>query len=390
MQEFKFGRLPIKHWLAFEDIDDECLNQAIHLSNLPFAFHHIALMPDCHSGYGMPIGGVLATDDAIIPNAVGVDIGCGMIAIRSNLHNISKEEITKILAIARKTIPVGYEHHTTKQMVDDEGAKLFVSARNHQSPVIREEMERAQYQVGTLGSGNHFVELQKGSDGLIWLMVHSGSRNVGKRVCDYYNQRALSLNAKWGTKEVPKEWDLAFLPLEKEIGREYISAMEWCMAFAELNRQLMMERILNIFTKVTGGQGEREIQTRHNYAAQEEHFGKNVWVHRKGAIRMRKGEEGIIPGSMGTPSYIVEGLGNPESYCSASHGAGRRMSRSAANKTITEQEAQEAMEGIVHGRFYGKYEEAPQAYKNIENVMKWQKDLVKPIVKLQPLGVMKG
>ena len=390
MQEFKFGRLPIKHWLAFEEIDDECLSQAIHLSNLPFAFHHIALMPDCHSGYGMPIGGVLATEGVIVPNAVGVDIGCGMLAVRSNLHNIGKEEITEILAIARKTIPVGYEHHTTKQMVGDEGTKLFLSARNHQSPIVREEMERAQYQVGTLGSGNHFVELQKGSDGRIWLMVHSGSRNVGKRVCDYYNQRALSLNAKWGTKEVPKEWDLAFLPLEKEIGREYISAMEWCMTFAELNRQLMMERLLNIFTKVTGGLGEIEIQTRHNYAAQEEHFGKNVWVHRKGAIRMRHGEEGIIPGSMGTPSYIVEGLGNPESYCSASHGAGRRMSRSAANKTITEQEAQEAMEGIVHGRFYGKYEEAPQAYKNIENVMKWQKDLVKPIVKLQPLGVMKG
>ena len=390
MQEFKFGRLPIKHWIAFEEIDDECLNQAIHLSNLPFAFHHIALMPDCHSGYGMPIGGVLATEGAIVPNAVGVDIGCGMLAVRSNLHNISKEEITEILAIARKTIPVGYEHHTNKQMVGDEGTKLFVSARNHQSPIVREEMERAQYQVGTLGSGNHFVELQKGSDGRIWLMVHSGSRNVGKRVCDYYNQRALSLNAKWGTKEVPKEWDLAFLPLEKEIGREYISAMEWCMAFAELNRQLMMERLLNIFTKVTGGLGEIEIQTRHNYAAHEEHFGKNVWVHRKGAIRMRLGEEGIIPGSMGTPSYIVEGLGNPESYCSASHGAGRRKSRSAANKTITEQEAQQAMEGIVHGRFYGKYEEAPQAYKNIENVMKWQKDLVKPIVKLQPLGVMKG
>ena len=390
MQEFKFGSLPIKHWLAFEEIDDECLNQAIHLSNLPFAFHHIALMPDCHSGYGMPIGGVLATEGAIVPNAVGVDIGCGMLAVRSNLHNISKEEITEILAIARKTIPVGYEHHTNKQMVGDDGTKLFVSARNHQSPIVREEMERAQYQVGTLGSGNHFVELQKGSDGRIWLMVHSGSRNVGKRVCDYYNQRALSLNAKWGTKEVPKEWDLAFLPLEKEIGREYISAMEWCMAFAELNRQLMMERLLNIFTKVTGGLGEIEIQTRHNYAAHEEHFGKNVWVHRKGAIRMRLGEEGIIPGSMGTPSYIVEGLGNPESYCSASHGAGRRMSRSAANKTITEQEAQQAMEGIVHGRFYGKYEEAPQAYKNIENVMKWQKDLVKPIVKLEPLGVMKG
>ena len=234
------------------------------------------------------------------------------------------------------------------------------------------------------------MELQKGSDGRIWLMVHSGSRNVGKKVCDYYNQRALSLSAKWGTKEIPKEWDLAFLPIEKEIGREYIAAMEWCMAFAALNRKLMMERLLNIFTKVTGGIGEIEIQTRHNYAAQEEHFGKSVWVHRKGAIRMRLNEEGIIPGSMGTPSYIVEGLGNPESFCSASHGAGRRMSRSAANKIITEEEAQKAMQGIVHGRFYGKYEEAPQAYKNIENVMKWQKDLVKPIVKLQPLGVLKG
>ena len=162
------------------------------------------------------------------------------------------------------------------------------------------------------------------------------------------------------------------------------------MAFAKLNRKLMMQRLLNIFNKVTGGMGEIEIQTHHNDAALEEHFGKSVWVHRKGAIRMRLNEEGIIPGSMGTPSYIVEGLGNPESFCSASHGAGRRMSRSAANKTITEQEAQEAMKGIVHGRFYGKYEEAPQAYKNIENVMKWQKDLVKPIVKLQPLGVMKG
>ncbi|MHC1717622.1 MAG: RtcB family protein [Acidaminococcaceae bacterium] len=390
MQEFKFGRLPIKHWLAFEDIDDECLNQAIHLSNLPFAFHHIALMPDCHSGYGMPIGGVLATEEAIVPNAVGVDIGCGMIAVRTGLQDISSEAVTRIIEIARNKIPVGYEHHKTKQMVQDEDAEIFVAARNHQSPIIREELDSAQYQVGTLGSGNHFVELQKGSDGRIWLMVHSGSRNVGKRVCDYYNQRALSLNAKWGTKEVPKEWDLAFLPMGKDICSEYIAAMEWCMAFAALNRKLMMERLLNIFTKVTGGLGEIEIQTRHNYAAQEEHFGKSVWVHRKGAIRMRLNEEGIIPGSMGTPSYIVEGMGNPESFCSASHGAGRRMSRSAANKTITEQEAQAAMKGIVHGRFYGKYEEAPQAYKNIENVMKWQKDLVKPIVKLQPLGVMKG
>ncbi|NCD08352.1 MAG: RtcB family protein [Negativicutes bacterium] len=390
MQEFKFGLLPIKHWLAFEDIDDECLNQAIHLSNLPFAFHHIALMPDCHSGYGMPIGGVLATEGAIVPNAVGVDIGCGMIAVRTDLHDINQEAITEIIAVARTTIPVGYEHHATRQVVSAEDAILFASAEKHDSPVIRMEMDRAQYQVGTLGSGNHFIELQKGSDGRIWLMVHSGSRNVGKRVCDYYNQRALALNSKWGSVYVPREWDLAFLRIEDDIGNEYIAAMQWCMSFARLNRKLMMQRLLNIFNKVTGGIGEFEIQTHHNYAAKEEHFGKKVWVHRKGAIRMRAEEQGIIPGSMGTPSYIVEGLGNLDSFCSASHGAGRRMSRAAANKTITEQEAQAAMQGIVHDRFHGKYEEAPQAYKNIEDVMSWQKDLVKPIVKLQPLGVMKG
>ena len=152
MQEFKFGRLPIKHWLAFEDVDDECLNQAIHLSNLPFAFHHIALMPDCHSGYGMPIGGVLATEGAIVPNAVGVDIGCGMIAVRTSLQVISSEAVTRIIEIARNTIPVGYEHHKTRQVVEDEDAELFVAARNHQSPIIREELDSAQYQVGTLGS----------------------------------------------------------------------------------------------------------------------------------------------------------------------------------------------------------------------------------------------
>ena len=390
MQVSKLGRLPIKHWLAFEDIDDECLLQAMHLSNLPFAFHHIALMPDCHSGYGMPIGGVLATEGAIIPNAVGVDIGCGMIAVRTDLHDITEEAITKIIDIARKTIPVGYEHHTTRQMLPEEDYALFTSAAKHKSPIIREEMDSAQYQVGTLGSGNHFLELQKGSDGQIWLMVHSGSRNVGKRVCDYYNHRAVTLNASWGSMKVPKEWDLAFLPIEDDIGQEYIAAMQWCLSFAKLNRKLMMQRLLNIFNKVTGGTGGVKIQTHHNYAAKEEHFAKNVWVHRKGAIRMRAGEEGIIPGSMGTPSYIVEGLGNLESFCSASHGAGRRMSRAAANKTITEEEAQQAMKGIVHSRFHGRYDEAPQAYKNINDVMTWQNDLVKPLIKLQPLGVLKG
>jgi len=383
------GRLPIKYWLPFSAIEEECLAQARHLADLPFAFHHIALMPDCHSGYGMPIGGVLATEDVILPNAVGVDIGCGMVALQTDLKKISERQLKEIIGQTRTVIPVGFAHHKERQFLPPKEAALFTAAEHSVSPVVRQEAERAAHQVGTLGSGNHFLEIQSGSDGHIWLMIHSGSRNVGKRVCDYYNAAAEELNHLTGST-VPREWDLAYLPVQEEIGREYIAAMEWCLEFARLNRHLMLRRLQKIVYDVTGGQGIREINTHHNYAAKEHHFGKEVWVHRKGAIRMRLGEQGIIPGSMGTPSYIVEGLGNPDSFCSASHGAGRRMSRAKANATITEEEAQRAMEGIVHSRFMGKHDEAPQAYKDIEDVMANQIDLVKPLVKLLPRGVMKG
>lgn len=242
-----------------------------------------------------------------------------------------------------------------------------------------------------ISGGNHFLEIQHGSDGHIWLMLHSGSRNVGKRVCDHYNRRA----EEWGMaasklSRVPKEWDLAYLPTDTELGKEYIAAMGWCLDFARQNRRWMMRRLQEITQEVSGGSGLRVIETHHNYAALEQHFGKAVWVHRKGAIRMCEGELGIIPGSMGSPSYIVEGMGNLDSFCSASHGAGRKMSRAQANKRITEAEAQMAMQGIVHDRFRGRYDEAPQAYKDIDEVMEQQRDLVKTLVQLQPLGVMKG
>ncbi|EAX47490.1 protein of unknown function UPF0027 [Thermosinus carboxydivorans Nor1] len=375
------NRIPIKCWT--DDIEDECLKQANNLANLPFAFHHIALMPDCHSGYGMPIGGVLAAHNVVVPNAVGVDIGCGMVAVKTSAKEITTEQIKKILGKAREVIPVGFNHHKEPQASD-----VFKEAPSH-IPIIRQELQSAKYQLGTLGGGNHVIEIQKGDDGFIWLMLHSGSRNLGKKVADYFNKKAVELNKKWRA-EVPKEWDLAFLPANTEEGQNYIEAMNFCLAFAYANRSKMMDRFIEIFYDITGHTPVEQIDVHHNYAALEKHYGEKVWVHRKGAIRMRKGEIGIIPGSMGTPSYIVEGLGNPESFHSASHGAGRKMSRRKANEVITEEMAQEAMKGIVFGRFNGKYDECPQAYKDIDEVIANELDLIKPLVKLVPLGVMKG
>jgi Uncharacterized conserved protein len=390
MNTFKTGRVPIKYWLeSSDDIEQDCLVQASNLSNLPFVFHHVALMPDTHSGYGMPIGGVLATEGVIVPNAVGVDIGCGMIAVKTSAQEITEKQIKEIIGKAREMIPVGFKHHEKPQEINM--GQLFKNATfAGVRPVFQQEMGSIYHQIGTLGGGNHFLEIQRGSDGHIWLMIHSGSRNFGKKVCDYYNKCAQGLNQKWFSV-VPKEWNLAFLPLHSEDGQLYLNEMTVATNFALMNRSLMMERLMSIFQDIVKNDSfESPINIHHNYAALENHFGQNVWVHRKGAIRMRQGDIGIIPGSMGTPSYIVRGLGSPESFYSASHGAGRRMSRKKANELITEEMAQEAMAGIVFGRFNGKYDECPQAYKDIDTVMENQRDLVEPLVKLTPLGVMKG
>jgi tRNA-splicing ligase RtcB len=383
------GKLPIKYWLkSFGDIEEGCRVQLENLSNLPFAFRQVAAMPDTHQGYGMPIGGVLAAEGVIIPNAVGVDIGCGMIAVKTGAKEISQEQIKQIIGKAREIIPTGFNHHKEKQLLN------FDSAPMH-NPVIAKEVNSALYQIGTLGGGNHFLEIQKGNDGHIWLMIHSGSRNLGKKVCDYYNDIAVGLNKKYYSS-IPVEWELAFLPVDSVEAKGYLEAMEFCLEFALQNRSMMMYRLLEVFNAVTKRDLVEVINIHHNYAALENHFGKNVWVHRKGAIRMREGEKGIIPGSMGTPSYIVEGLGNKESFMSASHGAGRKMSRTEADKTITEEEANRSIEGVVFGRWNQNRKggtdlsECPLAYKNIEEVMENQVDLVKPIVKLMPLGVMKG
>jgi len=399
------NKIPIKLWL--DDCESGAIDQASNLANLPFAFKHIAIMPDAHEGYGMPIGGVMATKGVVVPNAVGVDIGCGMCAVRTSLTEIDVDTLKKIMGEIHKAVPVGFSHHKEKQneslmpsigkfnngLTDDESDEM----------IVNQEFNSALRQIGTLGGGNHFIEIQKGSDGHIWIMIHSGSRNIGLKVASHYNKLAKELNKKWQS-EVPPSWDLAFLPLDSKEGQAYLSEMQYCVDFALSNRKLMMGRIQNIFADTFDGQtkvGERVsgidfdeiINIAHNYAKMENHFGQNVMVHRKGATLASSDTIGIIPGSQGSKSYIVRGLGNPDSFNSCSHGAGRRMSRSKARKELNLEEEKRKLDeqGIIHGiRNQQDLDEASSAYKDIDVVMENQKDLVKIEVELTPLAVIKG
>ena len=373
-------RVPIKLWL--DDIEDGALQQARNLANLPFVYKWVAIMPDSHQGYGMPIGGVLATDGVIIPNAVGVDIGCGMGAVQTSLNGIDTTTLKEIMGKVRHAIPVGFNHH--KEAQDWEGFDRAPDIR-----IIQQELNSARKQLGTLGSGNHFIELQQDEEGSIWIMLHSGSRNFGLKTANVYHKLAQALCERWHVRLPDK--DLAFLPMEEQSGQEYHAAMSFCLEFAQASRAHMMQAVIQIVKDVTGGDPVDEVNIHHNYAALENHYGKNVWVHRKGATRVREGERGIIPGSMGTFSYIVEGLGNSQSFHSCSHGAGRKMGRKEAGRKLNLEEEQAKMSGIVHGlRGVGDLDEAPGAYKDIDQVMESQKDLVKILVRLNPLGSIKG
>ena len=392
--------LPIKLWL--DDIEDGALEQAKNLAKLPFVFKHIAIMPDAHQGYGMPIGGVMVTKGAVVPNAVGVDIGCGMCAVKTSLTDIDVDTLKKIMGEIRKAIPVGFSHQSKKQ--DESLMPEFESEfEDMYEPmaydVVADEYQSALKQIGTLGGGNHFIEIQKGSDGHIWIMIHSGSRNLGFKVAKHYNDIAKELNEKWFSS-VPKEHELAFLPLCSDEADAYLREMQYCVDFALANRKLMMERIMTIFKDVLpdchfyhDDENNRLVNIAHNYAKMENHFGQNVMVHRKGATLARKDTIGIIPGSQGTKSYIVKGLGNPESFESCSHGAGRRMGRKQAQRELNLNDEVKKLndQGIVHSIRHEKdLDEASGAYKDISVVMENQKDLVEIVVELQPLAVIKG
>lgn len=393
MKEITTEKMPIKMWI--DDIEDGALQQIKNIANLPFVHKWVAVMPDSHQGYGMPIGGVVALENVISPNMVGVDIGCGMCAVNTHIKasETTQEQLKEILGEIRKVVPVGFAHH---QHSEDESLMPDLNGVPAEM-IIDREYKNALTQIGTLGGGNHFIELQKSDNDELWIMIHSGSRNLGKQVADEYNNIAVSLMKKYHIPNVVEQ-ELAYLPMETNEGQQYIKEMQYCIDFAFANRKLMMDRICEVVNRVMKPSKDFEpmINIAHNYARLENHMGKNVWVHRKGATSAKKGEIGIIPGSMGTKSYITEGLGNVQSFMSCSHGAGRKMGRADASRRITLEEADKAMEGIVYGR-WGKdrkgnldFGEAPQAYKDIDIVMENQKDLTKILVELKPLAVIKG
>ena len=377
-------------WLS--DIEKSAREQVENLASLPFVYHHIALMPDCHAGMGMPIGGVLPTNDVVIPNAVGVDIGCGMCAVKTNIRarKMTKTMLRKVVMPGiRERIPLGMDHH--KEMQDEKYLPTVFDIDKLQ--VVKNHYKSIHHQVGTLGGGNHFIEIQRDEKGWLWIMIHSGSRNLGKQVGDFYNKRAKWFNELYYSR-VESDLMLPFLPLKTPEFNDYWREMEYCMAFAKCNRSLMMERIEEVVADALPNvEFEPAIDIAHNYAAWENHFGHNCIVHRKGAVRAREGEVGIIPGSMGTSSYIVEGLGNPDSFMSSSHGAGRAMSRMQAIKTLNLEEEIKRMDAkkIIHGlRVQRDLDEAASAYKDIDQVIALEADLVKIKTRLEPIAVIKG
>lgn len=398
-------KIPIKLWLV--DIEEGAMKQVRNIANFPFAYHHVAIMPDAHEGYGMPIGGVLATKKVIIPNAVGVDIGCGVCAQKTSLTQDDLEMYTVetlyggmsqertrlgaflrgVMADIRKAIPLGFEKHKESQ-----GEELMPKL-NIKDSFIRREWNNALKSLGSLGGGNHFIEIQKGSDGFVWIMLHSGSRNLGKQVADYYNHIAMQECRKKGFDELVKQ-ELSFLELESETGKKYFAEMSFCVEYALANRKLMMQRIKDIFERhIDISKWGEFINIAHNYASIEPHFGEEVIVHRKGATKAFNDQIGIIPGSQGSKSYIIKGLGNPESFMSCSHGAGRKMGRKQAIRELDFEAEKNKLDqlGIIHA-FRGKrdLEEASGAYKDISEVMKNQDDLTEIKIELAPLAVIKG
>lgn len=400
-------RVPIKVWLPEGSIEPKCLEQAANLSRLPFVHKWVALMPDTHMGKGMPIGGVIATDGVVIPNAVGVDIGCGMAFVQTDIpakalkdtHTKSGTLLQCIIGDILRNIPVGFSHQSEPQdspTLDDAMANLD---RYEFAPNLIPEIEAGYEQVGTLGGGNHFIEIQEDDEGMVCIMLHSGSRHFGHQICNHFHAVARDLNTKWYSS-VLDEYRLAFLPVDTEEGKAYIAYMNLALDFAKENRAHMMAKVQEIITRWSNKTLDQIpefsgfVNCHHNYAAIESHYGKNVWVHRKGAIRAREGDIGIIPGAMGSFSYIVEGKGSDESFHSCSHGAGRLLSRTAAKKEYSVDEVMNDLNnaGVVLGKRSKKdvAEECRFSYKNIEEVIENEKDLVTPIKKLSTLGVVKG
>jgi len=394
------GGFPIKAWVRGVQLEEAARSQLLNLAKLPFIYRHVAVMPDAHMGKGACVGSVIPTLGAIIPAAVGVDIGCGMSAVRTSLSaNQLPDSLAPLRAAIEKAVPHGSpvrgqrddgSWHDLPQPHQQTWSQLQAEYRlitdKHPKAVHR----RPEHQLGTLGGGNHFIEVCLDEEDRVWFMLHSGSRGAGNRIGTYFIELARR-DMERQLINLPDR-DLAYLPEGTEHFDDYCQAVAWAQTYARINRDLMMaavaqaaQKLLPAFTLTM-----EAVNCHHNYIQKENHYGQTVWVTRKGAVSAREGELGIIPGSMGAQSFIVRGKGNPESFTSCSHGAGRVMSRTQAKKTFTLEEHIQATQGVECRKDAAVIDETPGAYKDIHAVMQAQNDLVEVVHTLKQVLCVKG
>ena len=382
-------------FLPPDTIEPEARKQLESIASLPFVHKHVAVMPDCHLGKGAAIGSVIATKGAIIPAAVGVDIGCGMIAVKTRFTAAQlPDNLEGVRSGIERRIPLsagGYNREVRGSAVERVN-RLKAKARDDYGELTRDGWE---IQLGSLGSGNHFIEVCLDEDDTVWLVLHSGSRGIGNRLAQKHIKVAQALMDR--AHIVLENKDLAYLSEGMPGFDEYLYDLHWAQEFALLNREEMMDRVLTEMSYSMYGEGGHEkdieverINCHHNFTQKEHHFGAEVWLTRKGAIQMKRGQKGVIPGSMGTRSYIVSGLENPLAYQSAPHGAGRRLSRSAAKKQFTLADLEAQMGNVVYKRSPAFIDEIPAAYKNIDEVMQHSSELVRIEHTLRQVVNVKG
>jgi tRNA-splicing ligase RtcB len=388
----KGPNVPIQLWAPIEEVDSQVITQLKNVAALPWVAHHVAVMPDVHLGKGATVGSVIAMKDAVAPAAVGVDIGCGMAAVKTSLTAEDlADDLRKLRFAIEEAIPVGRMSHESPSwrrappQLRDTGQSLLDRYNAlDETPVNAGTVSS---QLGTLGGGNHFIEICLDTDDAVWMMLHSGSRNVGKVLAEHHIDIARRLKHN----EALVDRDLAVFLAGTKVFDAYRRDLFWAQEYARFNRQMMLHLLADVmrgfWPRITFAEA---ISCHHNYVAEEVHFGDQLLVTRKGAIRAGRGDMGIIPGSMGTKSYIVRGLGNPHSFESASHGAGRRMSRGQARKRFTLRDLQDQTHGVECRKDAGVIDETPKAYKNIDDVMTQQQDLVEIVAELKQIVCVKG
>lgn len=391
----KHQRVPIKIWSDLQKVEPKAIDQLKNTASLPFVHKHIAAMPDVHFGLGATVGSVIATKGAICPAAVGVDIGCGMMAVKTELSSaIVQDKIKDIRASIERSVPVGFRQHNEMKGLSESvnswaGWKDFSLAYFEEKALYK----KAREQMGTLGGGNHFIEICLDTENSVWVMLHSGSRGIGNIIARRHIENAKSfINKMFISLPDP---DLSYFVQQTDEFVRYWDDLQWLQSYAFKNRQVMMDLILKDLSYAIFGEFKKlhrveEINCHHNYAEREHHFGENVLVTRKGAVRARKGDMGIIPGSMGAKSFIVRGLGNTESFHSCSHGAGRVMSRNEAKKRFTVDDLKAQTLGVECKKDESVLDEIPSCYKDIDEVMSNQKDLVEIVYQLKQIMCIKG